>query len=104
MQCLNNYGVQGSYEVPECYQMAQYFQECLKINKYFGLQKRWNPEHFAENEYSRERNSLSDIGLWYQEQSIKYITKVIYEIFKSINKFANIVIAGKRSHLSSISH
>jgi hypothetical protein len=42
--------------------MAEYFSECVKINKYFGLLKRINPEHFAENAYSRERHSLSDIG------------------------------------------
>ena len=64
VQCLNNYGVNGAYQVPECFQMAKYFDECVTINKYFGTIKRWNPEHFAENEYSRERPNLKDIGLW----------------------------------------
>lgn len=49
--------------MPECLQIAKYYDECLKINKYFGTLKRWNPEHFAENEYSRERHNLADIGL-----------------------------------------
>ena len=62
-QCLNNYGVQGSYQVPECHQMALYLKECVEINKYFGTLKKWNPEHFAESEYSRTRHNLSDIGL-----------------------------------------
>jgi hypothetical protein len=64
VQCLNNYGLLGANQVPECKQMAHYFNECVKVNKYFGLLKRINPEHFAENAYSRERPSLSDIGLW----------------------------------------
>ena len=42
-QCLNNYGVQGSYQVPECQQMALYFNECLSINQYFATLKKWNP-------------------------------------------------------------
>ena len=62
IQCVNNYGLQGAYEVPECLQVAKFFEQCLKINKYFGAVKRLNPEHFAENEYSRERPSLSEIG------------------------------------------
>lgn len=65
VQCINNYGVQGAYQVPECLQMSKFLTDCLSINKYFGLMKRWNPEHFAENEYSRERVNLSDIGFWF---------------------------------------
>lgn len=42
-QCLNNYGVQGSYQVPECQQMALYLNECLSINQYFATLKKWNP-------------------------------------------------------------
>lgn len=42
--------------------MSKFLGDCLSINKYFGTMKRWNPEHFAENEYSRERVNLSDIG------------------------------------------
>jgi hypothetical protein len=63
MQCLNNYGLLGADRVPECAQMLEYFSQCVHINKYFGFLKRINPEHFAENAYSRERPSLSDIGL-----------------------------------------
>jgi len=44
-------------------QMDKFFKECLQVNKYFGMLKRINPEHFAESDYSRERPSLSDIGL-----------------------------------------
>lgn len=48
--------------MPECAQVAYYLKECVHINKYFGLLKRINPEHFAESDYSRERASLQDIG------------------------------------------
>jgi hypothetical protein len=62
VQCLNNYGVKGSIEVPECNQLLQYFNQCVEINKYFGLLKKWQPESFAENEYSRDKPNLQDIG------------------------------------------
>lgn len=62
IQCLNNYGVKGASQVPECYQMQSYFNECVHINKYFALLKKWNPEHFAESDYSRDRPNIEDLG------------------------------------------
>ena len=58
MQCLNNYGVKGSQEVPECYQTNKFFIECVRLNKYFGVLKRWQPESFAESKYSRDVPNL----------------------------------------------
>ena len=62
-QCLNTYGVKGAQQVPECKQIYEFFTQCVKLNKYFGLLKLWNPESFAENEYSRDKPNLEDIGL-----------------------------------------
>jgi hypothetical protein len=62
IQCVNNYGVHGAKLVPECVQMQTYFDDCVHVNKYFGTLKKWNPEHFAENQYSRDRPNLADIG------------------------------------------
>lgn len=62
IQCLNNYGVKGAIEVPECNQLLQYFNQCVSLNQYFGLLKRWHPESFAESEYSRDKPNLQDIG------------------------------------------
>lgn len=42
-QCLNTYGAKGAVQVPECNQLLHHFQQCVELNKYFAVQKRWNP-------------------------------------------------------------
>lgn len=103
VQCLNNYGVRGSQEVPECNQMAVYFNQCVSINKYFAAQKKMNPEHFAESDYSRDRHNLSDIGLW----SIWINNLCIFigeSIVKSVEQLWDTVVTRQSVYFSSFAN
>jgi hypothetical protein len=42
--------------------MVSYFKECVQLNKYFATLKKLLPESFAENQYSRDKPNLEDIG------------------------------------------
>lgn len=42
--------------------MKSFFHDCVHINKFFGLMKKWQPENFAESKYSRDTPNLAELG------------------------------------------
>jgi hypothetical protein len=58
IQCLNKHGINMLFKDIDCRDISNHFQNCVKINHILGRQKRVNPEHFANNIYSRERPSF----------------------------------------------
>ena len=62
-RCVNHYGAKYAVVNAECRDIANFFQQCVKRNHYFGRLKNINPEYFAVSEYSREKPSFQDIQI-----------------------------------------
>lgn len=61
--CHNQYGFFKEFQRPECLEAANYFEMCLKNHNAIGLQKKYMPELFASNPYSRPVPHFGELPL-----------------------------------------
>ncbi|CAD8068247.1 unnamed protein product [Paramecium primaurelia] len=61
--CKNQFGLFEDSYVPECLDARNYFQLCVRMNASYGLAKKYFPEYFLTNEYSRPNPNFKELGL-----------------------------------------
>ncbi len=49
--CENMYGVKGAYRKHRCLESKNYFNQCIKINKFFAQDKKYFPHRYATSQY-----------------------------------------------------
>ncbi|KRX02598.1 hypothetical protein PPERSA_11938 [Pseudocohnilembus persalinus] len=61
LHCMNQYGMFKDFYRPECMDVKHFFEHCVTLNAAYGLQKKYFPEMFVGNKYSRSIPHVSEL-------------------------------------------